>query len=397
MIKNIIAAIHFVNLATLDYKIMIEIYGIEFSLLDLILIAIFGVFLLIQLFYFILKAVLISGNKKKNDHPVYPSVSIIISSRNYEKELRVILPELLNQDYPDFQVVVVNDCSSDGTEWYLSNLKLEYSNLKTTRILQETDFPNALALTVGIRAASNEWLMFMNPLCIIPGRNWLKSFAENLLPGKEAVYGYVNLSGYKGSTRGMFRYENFNSYILSGAARYLGFSMPVTDLNIAYRRGPFLDRKGFAAVLEHPFCENELYMNKISTRRNSFYIMNKDASVGYADEVTWHDFVNFKKKQLLLKQKFTVGQRLYLWINSFSRIAFDVLAIILVIISEWRLWIAGIWLFKNILELIWGIIAMRRLGEKNLVPWVGFLKSFSPFINSIVFFNQLFIGKRRWK
>lgn len=397
MIKNIISTFDFVNLTSFVNTTMIEIYGLEFSLLELILIAAFSLFLLIQLFYFIIKATFISGNRKKKSNNDYPPVSLVVCSRNYEEELKVILPELLNQDYPDFQVVVVNDCSSDGTEWYLSNLKLEYPNLKTTRILQETDFPNALALSVGIRAATNDWMIFLNPLCVIPGRNWLKSYADYLLPGKESLFGYVNLSGCKGSMHNMFRYENFNSYILAGSARILGLPMPFTDMNIAYKRTPFLDKKGFAAVLESPFCENELYMNEISTRRNSTFIMNKEASIGHIDEVGWHDFVNFKKKQLLLKQKFTVGQRLYLWINSFSRIAFDITAIVLVIISPWRLWIAGIWLLKNILELIWGMIAMRRLGEKNLVPWIGFFKSFSPLINSVVFFNQLFNGKRRWK
>ena len=398
MIKKIIITSQFVNLTSFVNKTMIEIYGVTFSVAELILIAAFGVLLLVQLFYFILKATFISGGKKKKPEPVYPPVSLIIPSRNYEEELKVILPELLTQDYPDFQVVVINDCSSDGTEWYISNLKLEYENLKITRIIQETDFPNALALTVGIRAASNDWMVFLDPLCIIQSKTWLKSLAENFSPEKEALFGYVNFSASRGSMHGMLRFENYISFILSGSARLLGLSMPINDLNIAYKRMPFLDRKGFAAVLESPFCENELYLNEISTRRNSVYLMNQEASIGYADEFKWHDFVNFKKKQLLLKQKFTVGQRLYLWIESSSRIAFDVLMIILVILSQWRLWIIGIWLFKNILELIWGIIAVRRLGEKKLLPWVGVYKTFSPIINSFVFINQLFIGnKRRWK
>jgi glycosyltransferase involved in cell wall biosynthesis len=398
MIKNIIITIQFVNLTSFVNKTMIEIYGIAFSIAELVLMAAFGVLLFIQLFYFVLKASFISGGKKKNPEISYPPVSIIVPSRNFEEELKVILPDLLTQDYPDFQVVVVNDCSSDGTEWYLSNLKLEYANLKTTHIIQETDFPNALALTLGIRAAACEWMIFLNPLCVIPGKNWLKNYVEHFTPEKEAVFGYVNFSASKGSMHQMIRLENFNSYILSGSARKLGLTMPVNDLNIAYKRTPFLDRKGFAAVLESPFCENELYLKEIATRRNSVYIMNNKASIGYADEFKWHDFVNFKKKQLLLKQKFTVGQRLYLWIETSSRIAFDILAIILVFLSQWRFWIIGIWLFKNTLELIWGIHAMRRLGEKKLFPRMGIFKTFAPIINSLVFFNQLFIGnKRRWK
>ena len=377
---------------------MIEINEVVFSLPELILLAGFGILLLIQIFYIVLKAVFILSGRKKTGIHDYPPISVIITSRNYEEELKKIIPVLLKQDYPDFQVVVVDDCSSDGTEWYLSNLKLEYGNLKTTRIIQETDFPNALALTVGIRAATNEWMIFLNPLCLIPDRNWLKNYAEHLRPNRETVYGYVNFSTCKGWMHHLIHCDIFNSFIMSGSARYLGLPMPVGDINLAYRRSGFLDRKGFAAVLESPFCENELYTNEISTRGNSHYLMQKGTAVSYDEEVGWIDFVNFKKKELLLKQKFTVGQRLYLWVDSNSRMAFDVVMIILVVISPWRFWIAGIWLFKNIIELIWGIIAMRRLNEKNLFPWMGLLKTFMPLINGAFFVNQIFIGnKRKWK
>lgn len=377
---------------------MIEIYGVVFSFLDLVLLSVFGLAFLIQLFYLILIAIFVMSGRKKGVTNLYPPVSIIVTSRNYEDNLREIIPVLLEQDYPDFQVVVVDDCSSDGTEWYLTNLKLQYPHLKTTRIIQDTDFPNALAITVGIRAASKEWLVFLNPLCIVREKNWLRSFAENFQPQKEAVCGYVNFSKSEGSMRNIIRFEVFDSFILFGAARYMGLPMPLMDINIAYKREQFLGRRGFAAVLESPFRENELYLNKISTRKNSIYSMKKSASVVYTDEANWHDLMNFKKKQLLLKQKFTVGQRIYLWMNTYSRITFDILMIILVIISPWRYWIAGVWLFKNIVEMIWGIVGMRRLGEKGLFPGLSFFKSVSPLINSLVFVNQLFIGNRRkWK
>ncbi len=377
---------------------MIEIFGLTFSIRDLILMSLFGLAFLVQLFYILLIAIFVLSGRKKFESHHYPLVSIIITSRNYEDNLRKILPVLLEQDYPDYQVVVVNDCSTDGTEWYLSGLKLQYSHLKTTRIIQETDFPNALAISVGIRAASKEWLIFLNPLCEIKDKFWLKSYADNLLPDKEIVYSYVNFSKCKGSMSNYLRFENFDSFLLYGSARYLGMPMPLLDINIAYKREDFLERRGFAAVLESPFRENELYMNKISTRRNSTYIMDRSSSVDYSDEANWHDLMNFKKKQLLLKQKFTVGQRYFIWLNANSRLVFDLLMIILVIFSPWRLWIAGAWLFKNIVEMTFGIIAMRRLGEKNLFPQVSLLKSVSPIINTIVFLNQLFIGNRRkWK
>jgi glycosyltransferase involved in cell wall biosynthesis len=339
----------------------------------------------------------LSGKKKsKNSH--HPSVSIIIPSRNYEENLRELIPTLLDQDYPDFEVVVVDDCSSDGTEWYLAELKLQSGKLKTSRILQETDFPNALAITIGIRAASKEWLIFLNPLCRVADKNWLKSFVEELNPETEAVFGFVKYSKPGGSMRKFIRYENFDSFILYGSARYFGLSMPVTDMNIAYKREQFLSRRGFAAVLDSPFSENELYLNKISNRKNSVYLLNRSTAISYVGETDWYDGMNFKKKQLLLKKKFTVGQSVFLGMNTISRLVFDLSMIALLILSPWRFWVAGVWLLKVINELIWGIVAMKRLGERKLLPGLIAFRSIVPLYNSIVSINQLFTGqKRKWK
>jgi len=309
-----------------------------------------------------------------------------------------LVPTLLEQDYPDFEVVVVDDCSYDGTEWYLTELKLQYAKLKTSRILQETDFPNALAITIGIRAATKEWLIFLNPLCRVKDKEWLKSFAEAFEPETEAVFGFVKYANANGSMKKFIKYENFDSFILYGSARYLGLPMPISDMNIAYKREQFLDRRGFAAVLDSPFSENELYLNKISTRKNSAYILNPSAAVSFDGEMDWYDGMNFKKKQLLLKKKFTVGQSVFLWINTISRLVFDASMIALLIISPLRLWVAAIWLFKIIHELVWGIVGMKRLGEKKLFPGLILLRSVHPLFNGILSLNQIFTGqKRKWK
>jgi len=377
---------------------MIELSGFSFSVAELALLFGFVLMFFIQLFYQILMAHFTVSGKKKDKPVVYPSFSIIVPSRNYEENLRELLPTLLEQDYPDFEVVVVDDCSFDGTEWYLTELKLQSNKIKTSRIIQETDFPNALAITIGIRAATKEWLVFLNPLCRVPDKNWLKAFAEELNPKTEAVFGFVNYTNSNGSMRKFIRYENFDSFILYGSARYLGLSMPITDMNVAYKREQFLSRRGFAAVLDSPFSENELYLNKISNRSNSVYLLNQPTAVSYVGETDWYDGMNFKKKQLLLKKKFTVGQNVFLWIYTISRLIFDISMIALQILSPWRLWVAGIWLVKIIHELVWGIVATKRLGEKNLFPGLLFFRSILPLFNTIISLNQLLTGqKRKWK
>jgi len=377
---------------------MIEIIGLSFGVSELVLLISFVLMFLIQLFYQLLMAHFTLSGKKKDKPVDYPSFSIVVPSRNYEENLRELIPTLLEQEYPDFEVVVVDDCSYDGTEWYLNELKLQTNKLKTSRIIQETDFPNALAITIGIRAASKEWLIFLNPLFRVSGKDWLKSFAEELNSKSEAAFGFVNYTNSYGSMRRFIRYENFNSFILYGSARYLGLSMPVTDMNIAYKREQFLSRRGFAAVLDSPFSENELYLNKISNRTNSVYLLNRPTAVSYVGNTDWYDGMNFKKKQLLLKNKFTVGQSVFLWIYTTSRLVFDMTMIALLILSPWRFWVLGVWIVKFIHELVWGIVATNRLGEKNLFPGLLLFRSLVPLFNSFISLNQLFTGqKRKWK
>ena len=174
--------------------------------------------------------------------------------------------------------------------------------------------------------------------------------------------------------------------------------MPVTDMNIAYKREHFLSLKGFAGVLDSRFSENELFINKISNRKNTAFLLDRPTVVDYIGDTSWYDGMNFKKKQLLLKRKFTVGQSVFLWINTITRLVFDGSMIALMFLSPLRYWIAGIWLFKIVHELIWGIIAMKRLGEKNLLPGLLFLRSLAPLFNSILTLKQLFTRrKRKWK
>jgi hypothetical protein len=174
--------------------------------------------------------------------------------------------------------------------------------------------------------------------------------------------------------------------------------MPVSDMNIAYKREQFLNLKGFAGVLDSRFSENELYINKISNRKNAVYVLDRSSVIDYIGDSDWYDGMNFKKKQLLLRKKFSTGQSLFLWINTISRLFFDASMIALLILSPWRIWIAGVWLFKFIHELIWGIVAMKRVGEKNLFPGLLLQRSIVPYFNTILSFKQLFTRrKRKWK
>lgn len=376
----------------------IDIGELQFTVEEFIGLISFGLAYLVQLVYLVLMIKFIFSGKQKNAEPNTPSVSIIITSRNYVEYLQTLLPTLLSQDYPDYEVVVVDDCSTDGTDWLVAEMKISHGRLKTTHIIQETDFPNALAITIGVRAASKEWLVYLSPLCQVGDNQWLKNYMQRLEPDKEVSIGYVNYYQAIGNYKNWMRYENFSSYLLSGAGMTFGVSTPVFEFNLAYRREKFLELRGFAAVLDAPFSENELFINKIATSKNMVVQINKTSPIAYTGESDWYHLVEFKKKQLMLRRKFTAGQRFFRSVNLLSRMILTASLILLLVVSPWKFWILGAWSILVIFEMTWIALATNKLGERNFLPALLIYKAFLPLINGFFIVNQLFTGNsRKWK
>ena len=102
----------------------------------------------------------------------YPPLSVIICAKNEEINLKRFLPLVLEQKYPDFEVIVVNDCSDDSTADILDEFEKIYTNLKISTIKKDPIFSHGkkLALTIGIKAARHEHLIFTDADCYPDGK-----------------------------------------------------------------------------------------------------------------------------------------------------------------------------------------------------------------------------------
>ena len=96
----------------------------------------------------------------------WPSVSVIIPARNEAEMLRFTLPSPLSFYYPQFEVILVDDCSEDGTAEVARQVGAarERENL---RIVAGTPPPpgwrgKLWALEQGLRAGNGEWLLLLD-------------------------------------------------------------------------------------------------------------------------------------------------------------------------------------------------------------------------------------------
>src|ERR1700761_612943 len=160
-------------------------------------IALFALFVLtfiIQLYYLIRNHNSLANYRVIDELPqVNIPVSVIISARNEARNLNENLPAILQQNYPDFEVVVVNDCSFDSSDVVLEVLKETYPHLKIVTITEHDRFKTGkkFALTLGIKAAKNEYLLFTDADCQPASVHWITRMAANFSNKKtEIIIGY---------------------------------------------------------------------------------------------------------------------------------------------------------------------------------------------------------------
>ena len=103
---------------------------------------------------------------KKADDKLEP-VSVVVCARDAYHHLVELIPALLSQDYPEFEVVVVNDCSDDETEEYLNDLVRHEAKVKPVQLRQHLNFFNGkkYPLSLGIKSASHDLLILTDPDC----------------------------------------------------------------------------------------------------------------------------------------------------------------------------------------------------------------------------------------
>lgn len=198
-------------------------------------------------------------------------LSVVLCARDDAERLRQLLPLLLEQDYPCYEVVVINNASTDDTEDVLKLMAEKYPHLyhsftpKTARYISQ----KKLALTLGIKASKYEWVVFTETDSVPATNQWLRRLARHFTPDTDIVLGYSSYQRKKGAFYRLIGWDNFVRSI-----RYLGLAIcrfPYMGMgrNLAYRKKLFFDGKGFSAYLNFQRGEDDLFINRLAHRANT--------------------------------------------------------------------------------------------------------------------------------
>ncbi|MDD3319991.1 MAG: glycosyltransferase [Paludibacter sp.] len=304
-----------------------EIYGFSFSLVELICIGVLFLTFFYQLYFYFryMNGVLRLRTKINKKNVTFlneqPPVSVIICAKDESENLKKYLPFVLHQDYPEFEVIVINDGSTDDTENLLNNLCVEYPNLKTTFVPVGANNVSTkkLGLTLGVKASKYDLLLFTDADCMPEDKTWIARIARNFSKETEFVLGYGAYLNKKGFLNRLITFDT-----LFIALQYLGMAAahkPYMGVgrNLAYRKETFFAQKGFASTLQLSSGDDDLMVNKACTHNNTKIEISPESVTWSEPNITFRNWLFQKARHLSVSGFYKPSSKLQLAIEPTTR------------------------------------------------------------------------------
>ncbi|MDB2482853.1 glycosyltransferase, partial [bacterium] len=224
------------------------------------------------LFYFSARVAFI----KENESVEKKGITVIICARNENENLKKNLPLVLNQKYDDFEVIVVNDRSWDNSIEILNNFKAKYSHLKIVDIPDnKTDnFGKKLAITIGIKAAKNNYLLFTDADCQPFSEYWINEMSKGFDKEKQIVIGVGIYEKEKGFLNKIIRFDTVQIAINSLGYAKAKLAYMGVGRNLAYHQDVYYLNDGFKSHYHVESGDDDLFVNQASNISNTQVIFN---------------------------------------------------------------------------------------------------------------------------
>lgn len=339
--------------------------------------------LLIQLFFYLVVYSRFIFYKKKAVEPDLQPVSVIICARNEAENLELYLPKVLSQEYPEYEVIVVNDCSTDETEDVLKKLSGQYPRLKTSTIKEDKKFVHGkkLAVTIGIKAAKYEKLLFTDGDCTPESDQWLRLMASNFSDKTSIVLGYGGYFTQPGLLNKYVRYDTLTIALQYFSMALFGLPYMGVGRNLAYKKSLFYSGSGFSRHYHLASGDDDLFVNENANKLNTAIEINKDSHTRTTAKESFDKWTFQKKRHFSTNSLYKFSHKFLLTLEPVSRLLFYTGVIALLFSPGYWLWALGIFTFRMMIHLFVIKKTMVKLNEKNLLLISLLFDFVSLFIN----------------
>jgi glycosyltransferase involved in cell wall biosynthesis len=338
--------------------------------------------------------------KKQTLTPKRIPISVIVCAKNEAENVKQFVPILAEQDYPDFEIVLIDDASSDETLDLFEVFEKQYSNIKLVKVANNEAFwgNKKFALTLGIKAAKNEYLLFTDADCYPTSRDWIKEMSSNFTQQKTIVLGYGAYEKIKGSFfNKIIRFET-----LLTAVQYFGWAKigkPYMGVgrNLAYKREEFFKTNGFIDHMKIRSGDDDLFINQASTSKNTTICFSRESFTFSKPKTTFSDWFTQKRRHVSTAKHYKAFDRIQLALFFLTQLLFIVLPIVLLIFQFQWIVVLSLIGFRYLFAWISMGFAAGKLNEKDTMYWFPVIELVLIFTQLNIFITNTFSKPVHWK
>lgn len=288
------------------------------------------------------------GDKVQSTKDELPGVTVILCAHNESENLSHYLQALLTQDYPEYEVIVVDDGSEDETRAVVEQFMVHDPRLHRTFVPKgaRVGSTKKLGLTLGAKAAQYDYLLLTDADCVPESKQWIremmKGFGYGLSvtgDGKDIVLGFSPYFEEEGHVNRLVRYDTlFNGLHYLGAA-LCGHPYMGVGRNLAYKKSLFFESGGFTRLMTNRAGDDDLFVNHVATRENTAVVLSRESYVWSLSKKTFKEWWLQKRRHVSVSPAYRSETKWRLALEPMTRGLFY--AMVLVAVIGYGLWVMG--------------------------------------------------------
>ncbi len=354
----------------------------------------------IQLCYYLIVFGKFAFAKSKKNNPKRIPVSVIVCAKNEAENVSRFIPMLMEQDYPDFEVVLIDDASSDATLDIFEAFEKQYSNIKLVKVENNEAFwgNKKFALTLGIKAATKEYLLFTDADCFPISKDWIKEMTSNFTLNKTIVLGYGAYEKIpKSFLNKIIRFETMLTAVQYFSWAKSGHPYMGVGRNLAYKKEEFFNVRGFMDHMKIRSGDDDLFINQAGTSKNTTICFSPESFTYSEPKKTFKDWFTQKRRHVSTATFYKPFDRMQLGIFYASQLLFVLLAIVLLAFLHQWIIVLSIIGFRYLFSWLTLGFAAGKLKEKDVMYWFPIIEMVVIFTQMNIFMTNIFSKPIHWK
>jgi glycosyltransferase involved in cell wall biosynthesis len=315
-------------------------------------------------------------------------VSVIVAAHNELENLKKLIPALLAQNYPDFEIILADDRSQDGTESFILK-NFRDPKLKVIRIaeIEPAKNPKKNALSKAIALSSKEIILLTDADCLPLSHDWISEMTREISQEKEIVLGYSQYERKPGLLNLLIRYETFYTAVQYFSLALAGNPYMGVGRNLCYLKKSFLKNNGFEGHRHITGGDDDLFIKDIADKNNVAICLGKAGQTISIPKSDFRSWIRQKRRHLSVGKYYKVKDRLILALLSLSQISFWLSLLIMSLIQfNSSLIIIGFILRTSLLIPIF-VLILNKLEDR--IKWYAL-----PFLDLIYVIYYISAGLR---